>query len=400
MAEREVKSLAALLRQRSGDVPAGHDAAERERLLRAVTGTAVAPRRPLHGVPLRWVALAAVVATLVGTLVAVFWRGADLWPERRLEYAVRGGSQAEEGYVQALDDGATLELAAGSATRIVELRADGARVLLERGRLDVHVQHRPNVRWVLAAGPYAVWVTGTRFALAWDPVEERLTVDLHEGSVIVRGPMVEQGVELHQAQALSAHVPGRELSITELAAAPEPSVADNTPAPEAPAPAVSSAAPEASSAAVETESWTQMVAAGKNREVLDAARARGIGAVLGSGSLAELVALGDAARYSGEGALSQKAFMAVRERFPQSDAAHAAAFMLGRMSEGSGGAVVWYDRYLAEAPRGPYAADALGRKLALLAKSDPGRARGVAQQYLQAYPKGPYARLARELLRH
>ena len=61
-------------------------------------------------------------------------------------------------------------------------------------------------------------------------------------------------------------------------------------------------------------------------------------------------------------------------------------------------AVGWYDRYLAEAPGGPYAAEALGRKLQLLAKNDATRAKVTAKQYLMANPNGAYAELARKLL--
>jgi hypothetical protein len=89
----------------------------------------------------------------------------------------------------------------------------------------------------------------------------------------------------------------------------------------------------------------------------------------------------------------------VRQRFAGSDAARTAAFLLGRMSEGSpASAITWYDTYLGEAPAGTFAAEALGRKMALLDRS--GRrsaARTIAKQYLARYPKGAYAELANQL---
>jgi hypothetical protein len=61
-------------------------------------------------------------------------------------------------------------------------------------------------------------------------------------------------------------------------------------------------------------------------------------------------------------------------------------------------ALTWYDTYLAEAGGGPYASEALGRKLTLLARVDRERARKVARTYLQRFPQGNEAELARSLV--
>jgi hypothetical protein len=134
--------------------------------------------------------------------------------------------------------------------------------------------------------------------------------------------------------------------------------------------------------------------------VLSEAQARGIDSVLGSGSLDDLVALADAARYAGRGDLAQRALQSVRSRFASSPAARTAAFLLGRMAEGGApsAAIGWYDRYLAEAPGGAFASEALGRKMLLLRTSSPAQARAVAKQYLKSFPKGGYAQVARDIV--
>jgi TolA-binding protein len=136
--------------------------------------------------------------------------------------------------------------------------------------------------------------------------------------------------------------------------------------------------------------------------VLAAAQARGIDATLNRGSIGDLVALADAARYAHDKNLAKRGLLAERARFPRSAEARAAAFVLGRMADDSGlsaEALRWYDDYLAESPHGAFAAEALGRKLVALVRSgDVGAARVVAKGYLERFPRGAHAAYAREVL--
>jgi hypothetical protein len=62
-------------------------------------------------------------------------------------------------------------------------------------------------------------------------------------------------------------------------------------------------------------------------------------------------------------------------------------------------AVQWFQRYRDESPSGVYAGQALGRQLVLT--SGHGRspaARKLAEDYLQRFPSGPYAKAARGVL--
>jgi TolA-binding protein len=145
-----------------------------------------------------------------------------------------------------------------------------------------------------------------------------------------------------------------------------------------------------------------MLAAGNFRGVLESAEARGVGPSLGHGTLADLVALADAARYAHEKGLAKRGLLAERERFPGTAEARAAAFVLGRMADDagvSGEALRWYDAYLSESPRGSFAAEALGRKLVALVRSgDTRAARSVAGAYVERFPSGAHAAYAREVL--
>ena len=66
---------------------------------------------------------------------------------------------------------------------------------------------------------------------------------------------------------------------------------------------------------------------------------------------------------------------------------------------GADAALRWYDRYLAEAPDGAYASEALGRKMMTLRRmGQDAEASEIAADYLRRFPIGTYAHAARPLL--
>ncbi|WP_438001151.1 FecR domain-containing protein [Sorangium sp. So ce185] len=443
------------------DVDAAHDAAERARFVEAVSRGAAQRRggvlgwvaalsgmdtwlrflglSPAHAGRARWGLALAGAAALAVALVA-------LWPARRLDYAVEGAPGAAGGYIAAaveearlrFTDGTTVALAPGSALRVAEVDAAGARMLLEDGRASLRVTPRPKARWSVEAGPFAVLVTGTAFDVSWTRGDGTLRVDLHEGSVTVRGPLAPEGLPLRAGQRLVARMREGDVQISSLdaagavgsaagpaerapspagaappggerntgpgdvdgdagAARPEGSRAEGAPA--GPPPGGLTAAPDGAAAA---PSWAKRVAAGDFRSVLAEAEQRGLGGVLEHGSLDDLVALADAARYARRGDVAQRALTATRKRFPGTSHGKAAAFLLGRMVDDGGSpgaAVAWYDAYLAESPGGPFAAEALGRKMVAVERTA-GRAaaRPVAELYLKRHPRGAHAPVARDLV--
>jgi TolA-binding protein len=144
------------------------------------------------------------------------------------------------------------------------------------------------------------------------------------------------------------------------------------------------------------------VASGDFSRVLQEAGREGVDRVLASHSLTDLVAMGDAARYGRDAPLARRTYETVRSRFPASGEARTAAFLLGRAAEehdhSNADALRWYDAYLTEAPAGPFAGDALGRKMVIVSKTQ-GReaAKAIAARYLGQFPDGPYAAPARDL---
>jgi hypothetical protein len=316
------------------------------------------------------------------------------------------------------DDGSDVVIAPGSRGRVAATTPVGAEVVLEQGRARVNVQHRQGTRWLVDAGPFAVRVTGTQFFVAWAADAETLDVWMKSGRVVVTGPVLGEALTLGNGQHLRAKLhdatvqidaqpePADVMSAAALQAPATPAPADTTLVvpPVDVAPGNTNPPPGGAGAAVAPvgPTWTKMVAAGEFARVVREAESEGVGHALAARPLADLRALGDAARYSGDSALATRCYTAVRARFPSSGDARTAAFLLGRIAEeqqhAGGDAVRWYDKYLTEAPTGAFAGDALGRKMVIVSKSQ-GRdaARPLAERYLQRFPSGPYAAAARDL---
>ncbi|HLK35965.1 MAG TPA: FecR family protein [Polyangiaceae bacterium] len=388
--EAAAMALGDLARRVAGQVDDARDAAGRERWLRAVTR----PRRSPRG---RAALLAA--ALVVGTVLAFFYAR----PPARLEYSVTGPLVADETWLGVapsgeplslrFSDGTELDLGPGSRGRVAEVTGDGASLVLAAGVLQARVVHRPRARWSVSAGPYTIEVTGTAFDVAWSDVRDELELTLHDGGVLVRGPSLADGLRVAAGQRLVAHASTGLAQLSSILAAEPP------PKPPAAAPEPS-ASPAVHLPPRPPPTWSEMLADGNFRGVLDAAAARGIDATLNRGSLADVVALADAARYLHERGLARRGLLTERSRFAGSPEARGAAFVLGRMADDAGSsdeAIRWYDTYLAESSRGPFAAEALGRKLVTLVESgDAVGARAAAREYLARFPSGAHAAYARD----
>lgn len=371
-------------------------AAGRERLLSALAKRAP----PSTGQRVLLLAAAFALAAVVGVV-----RGRR---PAQLEYRVSGPVVADgpwlgvapSGGIVAMrfSDGTEVDLGPGSKGRVAEVTAGGARVVLGAGALQARVVHRPAARWTVAAGPYTIEVTGTAFDVGWSTAGEELELSLHDGSVIVRGPSLPDGLRVAAGQRLVARARTGEAQLSSLLA----------PQPHADSPALGSAGRDAEEpspvhpAPRPLPTWSEMLADGNFRGVLDAAETRGTEVSLSRGSLADVVALADAARYLHDRALAKRGLLAERSRFAGSAEARGAAFVLGRMADDGGSrdeAIRWYDTYLTESPGGPFVAEALGRKLVASAESgDAVGARAVAREYLRRFPHGAHAGYAHDHL--
>jgi ferric-dicitrate binding protein FerR (iron transport regulator) len=172
--EQSASALGRLARVLDSPVEPRQDQLGKERFLVAI---AARPRRKTR-------AFAVGIAAAVAVAAAV-----ALWFGRKpavLEYQVTGplttqgewlGVLADQGTAELrFSEGTEIELGPGSKGRVAEVTPEGARIVLGSGRLHARVVRRPKARWVVAAGPYSIEVTGTAFDVGWTDKGERLEV--------------------------------------------------------------------------------------------------------------------------------------------------------------------------------------------------------------------------------
>lgn len=349
-----------------------------------------------------------VAATIAA--VVVLAAGVALWARAPISFevggtGVAGGTDAliaaedAESVPLSFSEGSSVVVRPGGRVRVLDTDARGAHVLVESGAVDVAIAHRGrSPSWSFDAGPLSVNVTGTRFHLGWSPREQRFSLALSEGTVVVSGSCVSGSRSVRAGETLEVACNGGKAA--EVAVAPEPT--KDAPVATAPAPAdVSSPATPSSTGAERT--WRELLRRGEPKQALAAAEKADFASVLASASQAELLGLADAARVAGEADQAVTLLTTLRRRFPGSANAAAAAFSLGRIAFERRGAyseaVRWFSTYLDEAPNGPLMGDAVGRLMeSRYKKGDRKGARADAEQYLKRFPRGPYASLATRLL--
>lgn len=296
------------------------------------------------------------------------------------------------------NDGTEISVQPNARARVVAVTHDGARVVLERGAVNAHVIHRANADWHVAAGPFDVHVVGTKFSASWDPTSEVFRIDLIEGAVVVSGGMLNGGSRVVGGETLKIDVRGGHMdlvktsSLTAAAPANEP-VQEIAPTKIDPPPA----APTTPAARV----WQPLATSGKYNAALEAAKQLGFTHECEHGTAGDVLLLGDTARLAGDVPHAQEAYRAVRKRFPKSGPASTAAFALGRIAfekqHAYGEAATWFETAYREG--GPFARDAAGRLIeAKKAAGDLDGARAAARTYLDRWPTGPHATLARGLV--
>lgn len=393
--EAAARRLGQLLRDAAKNPRTGPDP-ELARLMRTARVIG-APTRPAGR---RWLFAAAAAAAVLAMVVGI----ATLIGRRPLTYDVRGVARIEDRGVSAesgepvqvrFSDGSSFELLPGGRLRIDAATRDGARLSLLGGETVASVVHRARARWSVAAGPFEVVVIGTRFGARWDADAERLSVELHEGAVEVKGGPLGAPVVVRAGQRLEVGTSPGDWRITPLGPRPEeppvPPVAGET---ASPAPAESAPAPASAIA------WPTLMSRSDFDAVVEQAQAMGVDRCLSICSPANLRILADAARYTGRFDLAESSLLALRRRSPPQ--AGAAAFFLGRLYESRGrsaDALRMYDQRLSEGPRGDYAEEATAGRMRMLARlGDAAKARAAAESYLRRYPGGVHAASARRVL--
>jgi len=380
----------------------------------AVDGYVAAARRRLGEPPVRRrsrvvtaIAVAAVAAVAVVAVVAL--RPGDEPSPITFEVGARPGSplQPIEAPADAqlqlrFSDHTTVLLAGGSRGVVDALTPRGARLRVHTGRAAVSVPPHQGAEWTFDVGPFEVAVIGTRFDVGWDEAAQTFELVMHDGTVNVTGPTIAGRRIVVAGETLRIPLgppPAAPPSPTEITA--------TTPGP-GPAPTLVEppAAPGGHDAGASRDvpahvaTWQELAAGGDFESALAAVHDR-FDDVLATATATELTTLGDAARYAGDLPRAQKAYLTVRRRFAAADAA-SATFALARLAfqaPDDAMAVHWLEIYLRENPDGTFAREALGRLLEVeIRTGDDGGARTTATRYLDAYPGGPHAKLARSVL--
>ncbi|HEY2510311.1 MAG TPA: hypothetical protein VGI39_05630 [Polyangiaceae bacterium] len=364
-------------------------------------------------------AMAAAVVLVAGGVGVQKWRAAG--PEWTVDGKVASGEfvRAPTAASATIDfeDGSAVVLSGASRARVVH--GDHHHVVLEGGKAEVRIGRGVQLAWAFDAGPFTVKASKGGLAMAWSGEGEQLDVWPHDAETVVQGGVVGAGVTLHGGDHLTARVREGDLRIvradggvtTAVAPPPPPPVTTNGAAAAPPATgtapdaAPSAATPVSTPASPTTPahtSWSALVARGDYDTVLREADGVGIDSVLAHRPLSDLAALADASRYRSRTDVAQRALTTERSRFPSSKEAHTAAFLLGRLADDQShdatAAVRWYDRYLSESSTGPFASDALGRKMIAVERTQGAdAARPIAEQYARRFPHGAYAAQAEEL---
>jgi TolA-binding protein len=379
--------------------------------------SATATKRPA------WVAPAAValLATSAAAAVLLVRHRAE---SAALSYVIDKGSSSDDRLLDVdngpprtvrFSDGTEVRVDQGTQARIRFVSNRGAELAMSRGALHAAVVHSATSEWRFDAGPFVVHVTGTAFSLEWDPELDRFDLRLEHGSVSVSSPVVNEPIQVRAGQWLTIRPRKNEVFIRDLEATASNDEREPEREPDSPpsdreaeprATPSSSASPEtalpAKSAPDAGHTWARDLLHGKADRIVDDALRRGLDGCLADSSPSELSALADAARYTRRNDVARRVLLAERRRFPGSPTAMDAALLLGRLAEAEqndGQALSWFNTYLAEAPGGAHASEALGRKMAIVRHSGAAAtARALAEEYLGKYPDGTYSSAARAIL--
>lgn len=373
-------------------------AAQRARLLAAVSKSSRAPRLSLV------FALGAAVALVAAVLVV---RGRAMpreplqgaWQGRSLAESSRVVAPAGRGETLAFSDGSRVELGARAEIALSKLGPEQARLELAQGHVDATIRKGTGRAWTFAAGPYAVRVVGTAFTVDWDARSRLFAVNVREGKVLVTGSdLREGGVLLGAGERLERRdLPSEPAKV----APPEPQQPPDVKLPATPEPA--SARHESAVGTGTEDDFRAQAARGNYGAAIAAARRTGFDRLEAELSATDLLLLANTARYAGTASEARGALLKLRGRFPGSPSANHAALLLASQAEdrdkNPNEAERWLRTFLMESPRGELAAGARARLMAaLLRRGARAEAEQVARDYLRLHPGGQHVAQAEAVL--
>ncbi|MBN2803712.1 MAG: FecR domain-containing protein [Deltaproteobacteria bacterium] len=361
-----------------------------------------------------WGRIAAIAAVvLAGIATFLIWSDSDHSNETA-KVPSRWLVSGAESESMTFFDKSKITLGSNSSARVIETAPHTVRVLLEEGEADVYVTHTDKTDWMLEAGPYTVVVTGTAFVLSWNGSSKEFSLLLKKGSVIVTGPMIEEGKIVASHNRLKAWVDEKRIEMTEEESPAQIETAEDQIGRENKNNSFSdkkkslnrklkNSSNDSNNSKSVSLSWSELCQEGQFKEVVEKAVARGVNDVVATETVAELMALGEAARLTRNRTIAEQTYKSVRKRFSKTKASGAAAFYLGKMAidqyDSFKTAAYWFNIYLAEEGRGRFAMDALGRLIEAEQKTgNIAGAKSSASLYLKRFPKGTHVKMAKDLL--
>jgi TolA-binding protein len=369
---------------------------------------------------------ALAAALVLSATLAAWW----LWPAPSTSFEVAGKAGDVGAWLTPRDaaplslsfsEGTKVELAAGSRGRVSALSPEGARLELAQGQIDARVTPRANSSWSFGAGPFDVTVLGTNLSISWLPARGEFALGVSEGSVLVRGPFISSAQRVGAGQVCRVDLGAQRMELGQLnralpvtktapevaasaavplpaSSASEPSAPSEPRSGSAPSEPRSGSAPNAPNAPNALEDWRALERQGQHREAIAAAERAGLAKLYATEAPEALLELAQAARLSGRTDIERAALLACRERHPGRSETARAAYLLGRLASGAE-AARWFELYLSEQPRGLLAREAAGRLIeSQLKAGNRSAARRAASSYVAAYPDGPHATLAQQVL--
>ena len=350
------------------------------------------PRQRSYGL---WIAVGAPSFALALAL-AFAWRATPVAFEVEGQPGNEGQEIAAESRSVPLQfaDGSLLSLAAGGKLHIDKASRKAVVVRLGKGQLDAAVTHGTALRWRFDANRYSVHIVGTKFALTSD--DNGIGVDVTEGAIRISVPGVREDVKVVAGQHFSGRDGKYSVEARPKEEPPPPPPEESTPAPRKPVESHPAKQPQMN------DNWRKQLAHGQYDGAIATVKRLGLAAVMNSATANELTELGDAARLARDAETAKRVFESLTERFPKSRETKRVPFLLGRVAmeleQNPKAAAKHFAAYIAGDPKGELIEEAYGRQMeAWRAAGDAAKAQAAAVRYLELYPEGTYAALARAI---
>jgi transmembrane sensor len=236
----------------------------------------------------------------------------------------------------ALSDRSRLARDAGAKLHVLENTGSVVDLLLESGRVHLHVEKGGPRRWIVECGLLSAEVVGTEFVVERD--REHARVDVLEGVVLVRGDRVPDRVKrLGAGESLEVHAEGpASAAAQDTRATPpprlEPSSAPSTSS--TPASASAQAAlgvPPPAAASSATATWRELAHTAAYGRAYETLGEGGIAKSSVGATVDVLLELADVARLSGHPGDAIAPLTEIADRHKDDPRSSLAAFTLGRV---------------------------------------------------------------------